>query len=157
MLFYLLEYAILKAEIHIEGILQKIREMRPIADQNFCCTKLCLTEMLNKFMIGFHNLRILKNMPHRAPFHHIHMSGWSNELLKSENFIKPLLSLFDAFLHKTKESGKKASPFALWSEIKLMQLENLLQKQNKIYNYTVSYRFRLVSIFHAMQKGAQLL
>ena len=38
-IFYLLEYAILKAGIHIERISRKIREMRPIADsENFCCT-----------------------------------------------------------------------------------------------------------------------
>ena len=36
--FYLLEYAILKAGIYIGRISRKIREMRPIADQNFCWT-----------------------------------------------------------------------------------------------------------------------
>jgi len=105
----------MKARIHIGRISQKIREMRPIADQNFLYT---LTEMLNKFMIGFRNLRISKSMSYGepAPFHHIHMIGWIVKINMS--LMKLFLAYSTCFYMKRKNLTKNTSLYLVIQDIK---------------------------------------
>jgi len=110
-IFYLLEYAILKAGIHI-GYFAKIRKRRSIVDQNFCCN----SNKNTKFIIGFRNLHISKSMGNRHLFIAYILYKRMIELLRSKSLVRPLLGLFDAFLHETKESGKKCVALS-WSEI----------------------------------------